>query len=273
MRRNFFRKVGVNLFEDAAVIYSAARRVNPNYTGDLIRVRESGGNTLSNIGFDVNGNLDTTALLAHCGANDGFVVTWYDQSGNGNNATQGTASNQPKIVSSGSLITVNSKPSILFKNALSGGNILLNLSNVTSAETLSLFSVVKADVQESNRVFLNISDGSNASSISQGSVSDDTFGYRNLGRSNANISTASNLNQSLLSAIEVSSTASFYLDNSLALGTNTNRISTSGSQIGNNGSSTYGMNGKLQEIIIYTLDQSTNRAAIESNINSYYSIY
>ena len=34
---------------------------------------------------------------------DGFVETWYDQSGNGNDATQGTASKQPKIVSNGGL--------------------------------------------------------------------------------------------------------------------------------------------------------------------------
>ena len=36
---------------------------------------------------------------------DGFVETWYDQSGNSNNATQTTAGNQPKIVQAGSLVT------------------------------------------------------------------------------------------------------------------------------------------------------------------------
>ena len=35
---------------------------------------------------------------------DGFVETWYDQSGNGNNAVQATASLQPKIVNAGSLL-------------------------------------------------------------------------------------------------------------------------------------------------------------------------
>jgi hypothetical protein len=34
---------------------------------------------------------------------DGFVHTWFDQSGNGNDAVQGTAANQPAIVTSGSL--------------------------------------------------------------------------------------------------------------------------------------------------------------------------
>ena len=35
---------------------------------------------------------------------DGFVKTWYDQSGNSNNATQATAANQPKIVDGGVLL-------------------------------------------------------------------------------------------------------------------------------------------------------------------------
>jgi uncharacterized protein YodC (DUF2158 family) len=36
---------------------------------------------------------------------DGFVTKWYDQSGNDNHATQGTAASQPKIVDGGSLVT------------------------------------------------------------------------------------------------------------------------------------------------------------------------
>ena len=36
---------------------------------------------------------------------DGFVETWYDQSGNGSDATQATAGSQPKIVNAGALVT------------------------------------------------------------------------------------------------------------------------------------------------------------------------
>ncbi len=36
-------------------------------------------------------------------ARNGFVETWYDQSSNGNDATQGTAANQPAIVTNGGL--------------------------------------------------------------------------------------------------------------------------------------------------------------------------
>jgi hypothetical protein len=45
---------------------------------------------------------------------DGFVATWYDQSGNGRNATQTTAGQQPRIVNSGVLEALNGKPEIRF---------------------------------------------------------------------------------------------------------------------------------------------------------------
>ncbi len=45
---------------------------------------------------------------------NGFVETWYDQSGNGNDVTQTTATKQPKIVNSGSLVLAGSKASLKF---------------------------------------------------------------------------------------------------------------------------------------------------------------
>lgn len=92
----------------------STRKIRDAYAGNCIRVRRSSDDAEADIGFSGN-NLDTAALLAHTGANDGFIVTWYDQSGNTRNLTQSTAASQPKIVSSGSVITtINSKPSLLF---------------------------------------------------------------------------------------------------------------------------------------------------------------
>jgi hypothetical protein len=88
----------------AAAYYSG--KLLTNYTGNAIRVRRSSDNAEADIGFDGT-DLDTSSLTSFCSGTDGFVTTWYDQTGNGNNATQGTAANQPKIVSSGSVITVN----------------------------------------------------------------------------------------------------------------------------------------------------------------------
>jgi len=93
------------------------------YTGFCIRVRRSSDNTERNIGF-VGNVIDTADLLAFVGAGNGFVVTKYDQSVNGFNATQATAANQPRIVSAGVLDTRNGKPSVV---AL-GNSVLASLS-------------------------------------------------------------------------------------------------------------------------------------------------
>jgi hypothetical protein len=71
------------------------RKLRTAYAGSAVRIRESGGNTEADIGFDGNGNFDAAAAAAHIGANSGFIVTWYDQSGNGFDITQATANNQP----------------------------------------------------------------------------------------------------------------------------------------------------------------------------------
>lgn len=83
--------------------WSVARLLNNLYLGDCISVRESGGDTLADIGF-VMGVMDETALLAHTGSNDGFLDKVYDQSGNGIDLIAPSASAQPKIVSAGSVI-------------------------------------------------------------------------------------------------------------------------------------------------------------------------
>jgi hypothetical protein len=113
----------LDLYPSAAAAYSV-RKLRSAYTGSAIRVRRSSDNTETNIGFTALGNLDESALTSFCSGTNGFVTTWYDQSGNGYNATQTTAASQPQIVSSGSVITKafigGSKPTISFttSNAL-----------------------------------------------------------------------------------------------------------------------------------------------------------
>lgn len=100
-------------FPSAAAAYSV-RRLSKSYTGYCMRIRRTSDNSTIDIGFLGDGTLDTSAITTFIGASSATVTTWYDQSGNGNNATQTTAANQPHIVNSGSIITTNSKPSIDF---------------------------------------------------------------------------------------------------------------------------------------------------------------
>jgi hypothetical protein len=105
----------LDLYPNAGAAYSL-RKLRAAYSGSAIRVRRSSDNTEQDIGFDVNGNLDTTALTTFVGAGNGFVTTWYDQSGNTRNATQTTQSSQLFIMQSGVLNTLNSKPIITNPN-------------------------------------------------------------------------------------------------------------------------------------------------------------
>lgn len=96
-------------------IYSgySVRKLSSSYTGNCLRIREDGGNTEVDIGFNGNG-IDQAAIVSHCGANNGYVVTWYDQGGNSKNITNAVAADQPQIYN-GSSVILDSK-----------GNVALN---------------------------------------------------------------------------------------------------------------------------------------------------
>jgi lysophospholipase L1-like esterase len=75
------------------------RLLRKDYLGYCLRVRRASDGLTRDIGF-VNGTVDIAALdsfLINETDRTGFVTVWYDQSGNGLDATQTTAANQPKI--------------------------------------------------------------------------------------------------------------------------------------------------------------------------------
>ena len=88
----------------AKEMWDVARRVLGSYTGPLINVRRSSDDATMDIGYDANSDLDTVALLAFCGAGDGFVTKVYGQL-NGINLVQASAAAQRRIVSSGVVVT------------------------------------------------------------------------------------------------------------------------------------------------------------------------
>jgi hypothetical protein len=114
------------------------RKLRASYTGAAIRVRRSNDNAQADIGFDASGNLDTTALLAHTGANSGFVSSWYDQSGNSFDAVQVTTSSQPRIVNAGSTHTQNSVPAVNFNGT--SQHLPLSGSALSMAKNVAGFS-------------------------------------------------------------------------------------------------------------------------------------
>jgi hypothetical protein len=100
-------------YPGAAAAYSL-RLLDTDYTGSAVRVRRASDNAEQDIGFDGNGDLDTTSLATFCSGTDGFVKVWYDQAG-ANDATQTTTTAQPKIYDSATgVVTKNGKPAADF---------------------------------------------------------------------------------------------------------------------------------------------------------------
>lgn len=89
---------GSTYLDDLAVLPRAAYAVKKLIrTANLcLRVRNNTTDVETDIGFDGD-MIDTTAIDAALGTDEGYVVTWYDQTGNGEDATQITEAQQPEI--------------------------------------------------------------------------------------------------------------------------------------------------------------------------------
>lgn len=91
----------------------SVRKLRSAYAGAAFRVRRASDNAEQDIGFSADGRLDTSALLTFCAATDGFVTTWYDQTGNLRHLTQATTTAQPQIVSAGAVLRQDNNPALV----------------------------------------------------------------------------------------------------------------------------------------------------------------
>ena len=249
-------------YPNAAAAYSL-RKLKADYTGAAIKVRvDTTGQPTYDISFDSNGDLDTTDLLSKVGANDAYVNTWYDQSGGGNDATQGSASNQPQIVSGGIINKVNNISAVDFD----GTDNYLETSNFTEIEQpTSYFGVFKFDSNKNQNIF-------DSSLNARQLAGDNGTNYKFFGGSTITGGTT-NTNQNSFNGIFNSTDSLFVNDISVVSGNaGTNGIDKI--VIASNYPKTGAfLDGKIQELILYPSDQSANRVAIETNINNYYDVY
>ena len=137
----------LDTYSSAAAAYSF-RQLSNSYSGNAVKVRRASDDTELDIGFS-SGELDTSALATHCGSSNGFVVTWYDQSGNSNNVTQSTAADQPKIYDATAErhITENGKPAIDFD----GNDDFLNTTSSISA-SVSDFQFILSKIAQNQLI-------------------------------------------------------------------------------------------------------------------------
>lgn len=247
-------------YPDAAAAYSV-RLLRAAYSGSAIRVRRASDNAEQDIGFS-NGNLDTTALTSFCGAGNGFVTTWYDQSGNARDVIQTTAANQPQIVSSGSVINVNTKPSIKFD----GTDDFLSKLSVTINQPITLFHIRRNNATNTQiQVSLNDVNSLYSDAIVGGNFRSYYGEYL--------ISDAANTNQILFYSLANTTNSAVSVNNNTEttgyIGINNGVCISIGKSLFDN----FQSNMNSQELIVYASNQSSNKSGILSNINTYYAIY
>lgn len=257
----------LDTYTGAIAAYSL-RKLSSSYSGDAIIVTTDGVDSQT-IGFSGN-DLDTATLESFAGSGDAYVSTWYDQSGNSRNFTQSTFANMPKIVSSGTTITQNSKPIVEFD----GSTRYMDLSarQTFSDEFFMTFAMRPTSNANAYGSLLN----------GQGTAQNRVLVYQNTNTS-----------------VRIAGT-SYFQPGGWDIGTYTNYTIERGStddikqyfygtihetdndatawpilfRLGGNKNldTIQSLHGQISEMIFWNTDESSNRVGIESNIRSFYSI-
>jgi len=254
----------LDTYSGAAAAYSL-RKLRAAYTGNAIRVRRASDNTEQNIGF-VNNELDTASLTSFCSGTNGFVTTWYDQSGNGYDATQSTAANQPQIVAAGVVLTNAGKPCLRFDNSLDA-----LITTLTINRPYSIYCQFR---QFSNGAIRMINSNSSLNSL----ISSSRLANTVFTQGNVVAAAYASINENVIVSLIQSAIATskfFYNNTNIAIA----------SPASNNfgvlcfgaapafGANMEPANGEIKESIVWLTDQSSNNTAIQTNMNEYYGIY
>jgi len=248
----------LDTYSGAAAAYSL-RRLSSSYVGSAVEVYN--GSSYADIGFNVFGELDTVALAAHCGSNNGFVSKWYCQSGNGNDATQTVTGSMPKIYDGTTgVVTDNGKPAVEFNGT----------STEISAPTVGL-SVATCFIHHTNfdataRMFGQFDRFENSFFY------DTVTGYWAFNNGSINLSGLPSTTSKLVYAVFDNTGGELGINGATATSGTLGVISGQMDlRIGRRASSYW--KGTASELIVYDSDESANRTNIETNINTFYSIY
>ena len=302
--------IGFNKFYDSYTsildIYTSAyhayslRKLKSTYTGKCLRIRRTTTTptvttTIVDLDFDVFNTISLTSRITYItgatttatnlgqfcasivngytnpdGVNTNqniFVATWFDQSGNNKNVSQPTASAQPRIVNAGNLEIIDGSVGVRFISANVHG--LFSADTSTSYNNMSCFVV-------SNSISTTV----NTSAYGQGVLgtnarlfmpSGTAISYDTLGTFPITGITANT--DRLYELVCGTSTTSAYSNGVQSSVTSIASLSVTNVviRLGGNGSPLVYLNGHVKEVIAFV--GTPSRTGIESNINTYYSVW
>jgi len=134
----------------AAAAYSL-RKLSLSYTGPVVTVRRASDDAEADF---TASEIDDGTLLGWVGAGvSGFVKTWHDQSGEGNDATQTTTGYQPRIVDAGTLETEGGKAAVRFDGT---DDEMETATFPLGVEFASSFSVTRSNDSATEQVILHV---------------------------------------------------------------------------------------------------------------------
>lgn len=274
---NFKVPLLLDTYPGAAAAYSL-RKLRTAYTGYCIEVRRSSDDTTQNIGFTSAGVLDESALTTFCGAGNGFVKTWYDQVGS-LNVTQATNEYQPRIVLNGTVVSENSKPTIDFYADGSTAPYMRLSSDYGSdiSQPLTLFSVNKfktsGNTGDNSTLFHYYYAGDVSKQIWFYINSSSDLFYMNAGTDISGASSNTEGNESIYTCLFNGASSKMWQNTSEKISGNIGSNAFRPICIGNHDTYQRYTAGKVKELIMWAANKSTDRSAIETAINSFYSIY
>jgi hypothetical protein len=279
--------------------------------GYVVSVRRSGDDAVKAFtAVQINNGSLAAWVSEGSGTGDGFVRAWLDQTGGNNNAVQYTNANQPKLVTSGVVETQNGKPALNL-NGTSNYMTLPGTSsrgtfnafhNGGKGFVISVMTPANAATTDTVHVLFASSHG-NSNTVGVYFAVDDRpgaslseayrFGISTNSASAYNAFVSQNsayapMNAQYLTSIRMDSSNATVNQRAIGNvngGSDINTVSFSGAGttasnttydmnlFWNPSSTTYYTSGFAQELIFFTTDQSSNRTAMESAINTYYTIY
>jgi len=130
------------------------RQLTSKYTGPVVLVRRQSDLISNNFVADFSGNLSNvqngTTLQTFLTSTYGNVTTWYDQSGNGRNASQASATAAPVIIQTSNL---NMKWALTTTYANPAGSTFLNVSGGTflNATDFTIMSTSRRTITSNNK--------------------------------------------------------------------------------------------------------------------------
>ena len=254
----------------AAAAYSLELFTRSFANAPVVRVRRDSDDAEQNFtAAEVSGG----ALVAFCGAGNGFVTTWYDQSGNTRNLQQAVSTSQPQIVIAGALVTKNGKPSILPDGT---NDFLTNINaywNTFISSDFSTYAVMEKTTGLDQLAWaIGARTGDNANWLIGGDSTIGNYQYRGR-RAATSFTGIASSTMGLFSSLDISGGGA-RIDGAGGADGVANRTIVSDRFVlfDRREGSSAPFSGAISAAIFYPSDQSANNAAIESALAEIYGI-